>query len=145
MAIDVETEVEIARPRGEVATFAADPDRAPAWHANIERVEWETPPPLAVGSRIAFTARFRGCRMSYVYEVKEYVPGQRLVQATTDGPLAMETTYTWTETLPNVTTMKLRNRGDAPGFSAFAAPLVSRAVSRANRKNLLALKKLLED
>ncbi|HWJ32218.1 MAG TPA: hypothetical protein VNR59_07745 [Gaiellaceae bacterium] len=50
MPVDVETEVVIGRPRTEVASYAADPDTATDWYENIERVEWETPPPLAVGS-----------------------------------------------------------------------------------------------
>jgi hypothetical protein len=32
MQVDVLTETVIARPRGEVATFAAAPDNAPSWY-----------------------------------------------------------------------------------------------------------------
>ena len=80
------TEVEIARPRGDVAAFAADPDNATRWYDNIESVRWETPPPLAVGSRLAFVARFLGRTLSYTYEVREHVPGERFVMSTTEGP-----------------------------------------------------------
>ena len=60
MAVDVVTEIEIARPRAEVAAFACDPDKATRWYENIESVGWQTPPPLAVGSRLEFVARFIG-------------------------------------------------------------------------------------
>jgi hypothetical protein len=40
--------------------------------------------------------------------------------------------------------MTLRNRGDPAGFSKLAAPIVARAVSRANRKDLAQLKAILE-
>jgi len=50
--VDVSTEIEIARPRAEVAAYAADPDHATEWYENIERAEWRTEPPLAAGSRI---------------------------------------------------------------------------------------------
>ena len=60
MAVDVVTEIEIERPRGEVSAFAADPTNATAWYKNIRAIEWETPPPAAVGSRIRFSARFLG-------------------------------------------------------------------------------------
>ena len=93
--VDVLTETVIRRPVGEVAAFAGDPANAPEWYANIDSVEWQTPPPVAVGSRMAFVARFLGRRLAYTYEVAELVPGERLVMRTADGPFPMETTYTW--------------------------------------------------
>ncbi|MGH9157267.1 MAG: SRPBCC family protein [Acidimicrobiales bacterium] len=43
------TEVVIDRPIDEVATYAADPSNAPEWYVNIDRVDWQTAPPAAVG------------------------------------------------------------------------------------------------
>lgn len=45
-----------------------------------------------MGSRIDFVAQFLGRRIAYTYEVIELVPGQRLVQATSEGPFPMEIT-----------------------------------------------------
>ena len=42
MAVDVETDIVIARARDEVAAFAADPVNAPRWYENIRSVEWQT-------------------------------------------------------------------------------------------------------
>jgi Polyketide cyclase / dehydrase and lipid transport len=144
MAIDVETEITIARPRAEVADYASEPDNATAWYANIERADWQTPRPLAVGSRFAFVARFLGRRLAYVYEVKELEPGERFVMATSEGPFAMETTYTWADAGDGATLMRLRNRGEPSGFSSFVAPLTAPAVRRANRKDLARLQRILE-
>jgi hypothetical protein len=144
VAIDVETEVTIARPRGEVAAYACEPGNATAWYANIEGAEWQTPRPLSVGSRFAFVARFLGRRLAYVYEVQDLVKGERFVMATTDGPLAMETTYTWADAADGATVMRLRNRGGPSGFSRFLAPVMASAVRRANRKDLTRLKRILE-
>jgi hypothetical protein len=143
MAIDVETETVIARGRAEVSAYASEPDNAPAWYANIEAAEWQTPRPLAVGSRFAFVARFLGRRLSYVYEVKEYAEGERLVMATTEGPLRMETTYRWADA-GSGTLMKLANRGEPSGFPRLFAPIMAAAVRRANRKDLATLKRILE-
>jgi uncharacterized membrane protein len=144
MAVDVRTEIEIARPRVEVAAYAVDPDNAPAWYENIERVEWQTPPPLAVGSRVAFAARFLGRRLAYTYEIRALEPGERLVMSTAEGPFPMETTYTF-ETLPcGATRMTLRNRGKPSGFAGVAAPVLAAAMRRANRKDLARVKAILE-
>jgi hypothetical protein len=144
VTVDVVTETEIARPRAEVAAFAADPDNATRWYDNIESVEWETAPPLAVGSRLAFVARFLGRRLAYTYEVREHVPGERFVMATAEGAFPMETTYEWRDSLDGGTLMTLRNRGEPSGFVNVAAPLMARAMRRSNEKDLQALKELLE-
>jgi uncharacterized membrane protein len=144
MAVDVGTETEIARPCAEVAAYAMDPDNAPAWYENIERVEWETPPPLAVGTRLAFVARFLGRRLAYTYEIRQLDPGERLVMSTAEGPFPMETTYTF-QALPNgATRVTLRNRGEPAGFSKIAAPVLAGAMRRANRKDLRRLKEIVE-
>jgi hypothetical protein len=144
VAIDVETHVTIAGPRTEVAAYASEPDNATAWYANIESAEWRTPRPLGVGSRFAFVARFLGRRLSYEYEVREYAPGERLLMATSGGPLDMETTYTWADAGEGATLMRLRNRGGPSGIMGLLAPLMAGAVRRANRKDLARLQQILE-
>lgn len=144
MAVDVQTEIEIDRPRAELAGYAADPDNATAWYENIESIEWKTAKPLAVGSRVAFVARFLGRRLAYTYEIAEYIPGERLVMRTADGPFPMETTYGWHDTPTGATTMTLRNRGEPAGFSRIAAPMMASAMRRANREDLQRLKQIAE-
>jgi hypothetical protein len=141
--VDVLTETVIRRPVGEVAAYAGNPTNAPEWYANISSVEWQTPPPVAVGSRMAFVADFLGRRLAYTYEVTELVPGERLVMRTAQGPFPMETTYTWAPA-DDGTRMTLRNRGRPSGFSAVARPVMAAAMKRANTKDLARLKELLE-
>jgi hypothetical protein len=81
--------------------------------------------------------------LAYTYEIIEYVPDKRLTMRTPGPPFPMETTYTW-EDERGATRMTLRNRGTPRGFSAWLAPLMSRFVRSANRKDLALLKRRLE-
>jgi uncharacterized membrane protein len=144
MAVDVGTSIVVARPRVDVAAYASDVENAPEWYENIKAVEWQTQPPLTVGSRVAFVAEFLGRRLAYTYEVCELVPGERLVMSTAAGPSPMETTYTWSDAGAGETRMTLRNRGEPAGFKRLGAPLMARAVRRANDRDLARLKSILE-
>jgi hypothetical protein len=144
MNVDVSTSIVIHCSRDIVSQYATNPDHAPEWYVNIKAVEWQTPPPVTVGSRVAFVAHFLGRRLAYTYEITELIPGERLVMRTAEGPFPMETSYTW-ETAPNGSTrMTLRNRGTPAGFSKWLAPFIAGAMRRANRKDLAALKRLVE-
>jgi uncharacterized protein YndB with AHSA1/START domain len=142
--VDVSSSTTINRPVEVVADYAADPTHAPEWYVNITSVRWETDPPVQVGSRVAFVARFLGRTLAYIYEIVELVPHQRLVMRTAQGPFPMETTYTWEPAEERATLMTLRNAGEPAGFSKVMAPFMAPAMRRANRKDLAALKALLE-
>ena len=144
MSVDVLTEAVIARPRAEVSDFAANPDNAPAWYVNIKSAEWKSEGPSRIGSRVAFVAQFLGKRLAYTYEIVEFIPRERLVMCTAEGPFPMETTYTWEPTEQGGTHMTLRNRGTPAGFSRLFAPFMAAAMRRANHKDLARLKALLE-
>ena len=142
--VDVITEIDIERPPAAVAAYAADPSNAPEWYANIESVEWQTPPPVALGSRMDFVAHFLGRRLAYTYEIVELEPLRRLVMQTAQGPFPMETSYEWSTEGTDSTRMSLRNRGEPSGFAGLAAPVMAAAMRRANQKDLNRLREILE-
>lgn len=144
MTVDVSTDIVINRPRADVAEYAANPDNAPAWYVNIKVVEWQTPRPMGIGSRVAFVANFLGRRLEYTYEVTDFVPGDHLVMRASEGPFPMETRYAWTSTPDGGTRMRLRNLGTPRGFSRWMAPIMAAAMRRANGKDLHLLKGILE-
>lgn len=144
MPVDISTEIVIDRPRAEVAAYAAEPDNAIAWYEHIKRVIWKTPQPLVVGSQVAFLADFLGRQLEYVYEIKTFEPGERLVMSTAQGRFPMETTYAWRDEPGGGTRMSLRNHGEPHGFSRLGSLLLRPAMRRANRKDLRRLKDLLE-
>ena len=144
MAVDVLSEIVIDRPVAAVAAYTADPTNAPDWYVNIKSVDWKTPPPIAIGSRMDFVAQFLGRRLAYTYEITELEPGSRLVMHTAQGPFPMETTYTWTAIDDTCTRMTLRNRGEPAGFGRIAAPAMAAAMRRTNHKDLQNVKQIIE-
>ena len=142
--IDVLNETNINAPVAKVFEYASDPDNAPLWYVNIKSVVWKTPKPLAVGTRVAFVAQFLGRKLSYTYELIEFIPGIKLVMRTSEGPFPMETSYTWQPTDEHTTRMTLRNRGMPKGFSKIFKPFMKAMIRRANQKDLNRLKHILE-
>jgi len=141
--VDVQTEIHIRAPRPEVAAYASNPDNTPLWYQNIGSVRWLTEPPLRVGSTLAFSARFLGRTLDYSYEFVEFVPSEKLVMRTSQGPFPMQTTYTWSDA-GDGTRMTLRNTGEPKGFSAVASIFMAPMMRRAMGKDLATLKKILE-
>lgn len=144
MSVDIAEAIVIERPIAEVASFAGDPSNAPTWYRRIESAEWQTDPPIALGSQVTFRARFLGRELTYTYEVVEFTPGEQVSMRTSAGPFPMATTYTFRPVGDRVTHMTLRNRGEPSGFARLTAPFVAGAMRRAMRQDLATLKRLLE-
>jgi hypothetical protein len=141
--VDVITSIEILCPVDRVSLYASNPDKAPEWYVNIKSSEWKTPPPLAVGSHIAFVAFFMGKRLAYTYEVTEFT-SHKFVMKTAEGPFPMETTYLFEKINQGSTKMTLRNRGNPRGFSKLFAPFIEIMMRKANQKELKKIKAILE-
>ena len=144
MGVDVEVSRVIHRPRVEVAEYVANVDNTTAWYANIKSVEWKTPRPLGVGTRVAFMAQFLGRRLSYIYEIVEYSPGSVLRMRTAEGPFPMETIYRWSDSPGGPTVMSLRNVGNPKGFGRLMAPFMAIAMRSAMTRDLERLGNILE-
>ncbi|WP_123028331.1 SRPBCC family protein [Mycolicibacterium stellerae] len=144
MTVDVEVHTTIDRARLDVAGYCCDPDNVTAWCANIKAVQWETDPPLAVGSRFRFTSEFLGRRLEYIYEVLDFVAAERLVMRSDENPFRMETTYAWADADDDATWVTVRNRGEPTAFTGLAPPILATAIRRATSNDLARLKGILE-
>ncbi|MGN7296351.1 SRPBCC family protein [Ferdinandcohnia sp. SAFN-114] len=142
--VDVLTEIIINRPISQVSEYAMNPDHAPEWYVNIQSIEWKTPKPLKLGSQIAFKANFLGRELSYVYEIVEFIPGEKFVMKTANGPFPMETIYTWQAIDENHTRMTLQNKGKPSGFNKILSLFMTTMMRRANMKDLKKIKAILE-
>jgi uncharacterized membrane protein len=142
--VDIKTEIIIDCPIEKVSSYASNPDHAPEWYVNIESAEWLTDRPLSLESQIAFKATFLGRELSYVYKIEEYISGQILIMRTADGPFPMKTTYTWEKLEQNGTKMTLRNEGEPSGFSKIFTPFIALLMKKANQKDLIKIKEILE-
>lgn len=142
--VDVLTEININRPIAQVSEYAMNPDNAPEWYVNIHSAEWKTPKSIAIGSQIAFKAKFLGRQLAYIYEIIELEPGKKLVMRTAQGPFPMETTYTFESLSADITRMTLRNAGQPIGFSKLFSPFMATMMKRANIKDLKKIKGILE-
>lgn len=142
--VDIFTEILINSPLEKVADYAVNPDNASEWYANIKSVEWKSSKPLTLGSKVAFVAHFLGRKLAYTYEIVVLIPQQKLVMRTAEGPFPMETTYTWAAIDDGSTKMTLRNKGNPTGFSKMVAPFMGVMMRRANTKDLMNIKKIIE-
>lgn len=143
--VDVKTDIIINAPREKVAEYAMNPDNATEWYVNIKKIEWLTPKPLTLGSKVAFKAQFLGRELSYVYEIVELTPGEKLVMKTANGPFPMETIYRWESIGDNQTMMTLQNKGNPSGFSKLVTPFMAKSMVKANMKDLAKIKEILEN
>ncbi|WP_102272873.1 SRPBCC family protein [Cytobacillus massiliigabonensis] len=142
--VDVITKIIINCPITKVSEYATNPDHAPEWYVNIQSVEWKTPKPLTLGSQIAFKAKFLGRELAYVYEIVEFIPEKKFVMKTVNGPFPMETIYTWQAIDETHTRMTLQNKGNPKGFNKIVSLFMTFMMRRANMKDLIKIKTILE-
>jgi uncharacterized membrane protein len=145
MSIDITAEVAIRRPVAEVAAYTIDPANDPTWIGGVREVRMETPPPLAVGSRVARVAHFLGRRVEYVNEVTELDAERVLDMRSVKAPFPMRVTYSFEPANGGAETIvRNRVRGAPGGFFSLFGPLLAPLVKRSVQKDLERLRDRLQ-
>jgi Polyketide cyclase / dehydrase and lipid transport len=141
--IDVSSHIQIRLPREEVGAFTLNLDNARKWVGSLRSVEWITPPPLAVRSRIGLVTEVFGRRVKVGYEIVSLVPAERLVMRA-ERPFPMEMRYILESLTAASTRITVRGRADLGGFLNCFAPMIAGPLRESYRDDLLRLKKILE-
>ncbi|HLX92140.1 MAG TPA: SRPBCC family protein [Puia sp.] len=142
--VDVVSEILIERPRKIVAEWSADPENANLWQRHVRSVDRDREGPLKAGTRVSFNSRFLGRRISNIYEILEYAPGEKLVMRTNQLRPTMETTYSWDIVNLKMTLMTVRTRGKLAGFAEITAIFKTRLMKMNQVNQLRRLKQILE-
>jgi hypothetical protein len=99
---------------------------------------------VGVGTRVERLASFLGRRIEYVNEIEDYDPPRRLAMRSVKAPFPMTVVYEFEEAGDGATLARIRAGGDASGFYSVAGPLLNRMVRHGIRRDLEALKELME-
>ena len=151
MGVDVTVEQRIERPRNEVARFAMDPANDTRWILALDSARVlpgatgaEGASEVGVGTRVERVAGFLGRRVEYVNQIEEYDPPRRLAMRSVKAPFPMTVVYEFEESGDGATLVRIRAGGDPGGFYSVAGPLLSQMVKHGIRRDLEALKDLME-
>ena len=144
MGVDVSSEIVIDRPRADVAAYAGDIDTTAHWYENIETVEWETAPPLAVGSRIRQELVVSGQHLKFeLHVVRLEPPSAAELRFEGSGfKAANEYTVTQADGLGSAVTWVIA--GETTSFKAkLLAPMVQAKLEEKLDTDLVRLRSLL--
>jgi hypothetical protein len=143
MSIDVQAEVEVARPRAEVAAFMFDPRNDAIWTTGVVEVRPEQDGPLRAGVAVERISKFLGRRFGYRIEVTD-ADSDRFVEMLAREPFEMHVRYELEDGEAGHSTVRIRTSGGGTGFFRMAAPLLAKMVRRSITNDLENLKAYLE-
>ncbi len=166
VGVDVTVEQRIERPREDVARFAMDPANDTRWILALDSARvlpggagarsgegarggeatpgGEGAAGVGVGTRVERLAGFLGRRVEYVNEIEEYDPPRRLAMRSVKAPFPMTVVYEFEEAGEGATLARIRAGGDTGGFYSVAGPVLNRMVKSGIKRDLEALKDLME-
>jgi uncharacterized membrane protein len=142
MSIDVTAEVQVRRPRDEVAAYMTDPANDTQWIGGLREARVIGGGPLGEGSRVARVASFMGRKVEYVNQITALEPGRMLDMRSVKAPFPMHITYTF-EDRDGGTLVRNHVRGGG-GLFSLGSPLFAPMVRRNVQRDLERLRDLLE-
>ena len=142
--ISIRNEIVINKPILEVSNYSADPTNSIKWCKRIISIQWKTPKPIQLNSKIAYKSKFIGAVISYTYEVVFFEENKKLMLKIKEGMLPLSTTFAWNSIDENTTIMTITTIGKPKMFSTILSPFASVIMKQRNKKDLKKLKETLE-
>lgn len=132
--IEVTSQVDIARPAGEVFAFLADASNNPQWQKGMRSCQWLGDGPIEVGSQYRQEAAFLGRPVRSLFEVVAYEPegpNRTITIRTIESTFPIEVTRSVTDLGGGRCRAQARIRGGPEGVvGRLLAPLTLRMVQR---------------
>lgn len=140
----VEESAEINQPLQEVFKYVSDVGNYPEWMAHALEVRTDTPGPPQQGDRFVVAIKSVGRRFETPYERTSYEPDRRFTDRAVGGPIANHRWHAAFEEMPGGTRLTRAVDVESGGLLKLLEPLQKRAAERQLRKDLQALKEVLE-
>ena len=120
----------ISRPAAEVAEFFFDASHNPEWQKGMRVCEWETPPPIEVGSVYRQEASFMGRPVHSRFRVTDHTPGRSITIETIESTFPITVTRTVEPVDDSTCRVRAEILGTPTGLMGLIAPLTRRLAQR---------------
>jgi uncharacterized membrane protein len=142
--VRVEESVEVNRPLEEVFNYVSDVGNYPEWMAHALEVRTGTAGPPRQGDRFAVAIKSIGRRFETPYERIAFEANRRCTDRAVGGPIPSQRWHSAFQEVPRGTRLTRAVDVQSGGLLKLLEPLQKRAAERQLRKDLQALKDVLE-
>lgn len=128
--IHLHAERDISRPAEEVADFFFDSTNNPLWQRGMRRCEWQTPPPIGVGSIYEQEAVFMGRPVISTFQVIEHRPFEMIKIETLSSTFPLTITRSVERIDEATSEVRAEIQGSPAGLLGLLGPLIRRLAQR---------------
>jgi len=128
--IHLHAERVIPRPAAEVADFFFDATNNPQWQRGMRRCEWQTPPPIGIGSIYEQEAVFVGRPVISTFQVVEYQRLERIRIETLESTFPLAITRSVEPIDESTSKVRAEIQGSPGGLMGLLGPLTRRLAQR---------------
>jgi uncharacterized membrane protein len=140
----IQNRIDIDRPAAQVFDFVADQTNAPRWQKGLHKVRRVTPGPIGVGTEHVIARRFAGMKIDVRNRYTAYDAGRFVSFEIPSGKISGQASYLVEPTGTNTSRVISEVDFRVSGLAGLATPLLTRVFDHDSRKDMNALKAVLE-